>query len=820
SNVTLTRKAPGGERPFIKMKTARIHVRPIPILWGRFAINQIVLDEPELYLVRGPDGKMNLPSPPELSDEDKDKREKAGSPDIGGRIFLTRTKLTRGRATLIDQSKGSKPVTTKIENFDLEMKDLAFGREPEFKLRAVTGNGSGGSQIDLEGRLGKLERGMAPGAIALDVKLKSRNFDFARFQPYLPESWQRRVRGGVLDSDLAISGSFDAGLDVEGDIRVEQADFGDSYKLTGTIAGEIDLRGEDGVTRGKADLTLAPGRFTKGDLDIDGETRIQSDFRGGGGKFRAEIDIDATKARYRQGDVFTKKQGATLTLAGVLEKVADGLEVSDARGRVGDLPFRASAEIGRPAGPGRSTPYALHFSPGALDLASVAELIEDTAPFALGGQAIISRLDMLRRPEEAREYQVTIDARLSNVSARFPLDDGRAHIVRDLTGDIAITPGLLTVPGASATVNGAPVEFEGRVEEFMAMLSSDPARRRANVHVEAWKDSIDLDQLLEPAGAGPGPREAEEGPGRSAWAQAPEGTGAPRERFVERFFVKEGSIRADRAIYAEQPLTDLRAGFTYYEPVLTLLKTEFKQAEGDWSVSGTLSLNGTTTFDLAVGVADARVESLAKAFSKSDKPSRIFGILNGKVELHGQGSDLEAWQKTLRGSGDLVVRDGRLPGFNIYEVVIQAVLGVFARIVPIGKLSSFSEENTFEVFEQTFRIDRGRIWSEDIRLETVDYDLKGKGSAGLDQSLDYNTVVELTTAGTQKMVSVASLPLLKTSTGKISPVPVRITGTAEEPTIVPDASVISVGTLGALVKGVTGGGAAIVKGGLKGILGG
>lgn len=836
TDVSLTSKEPGTVRPFITMKAARIYLRPIPLLWGRFAISQIGFEEPNLFLARGPDGELNLPKFLQADEDEEGKSKKNGSPNISGRLFLTRTKLTNGKATFVDSSKGGEPVTTQIDRFDLEMKDLAYGREPEFRLRVVTANGS---RIDIGGHLGGLEPGVGFEDLDLDVKIESRDFDVAPFRPYFPESWKRRVRGGVLNSDLSISGSLAKGLNVEGDIRFDQADFGDSYRLTGTIAGEIDIRGEGGITRGNVDLRLAPGRFTKGSLEIDGETRIRLKFRSGDKQFTAEIDIDATKALYRQGDVFAKRPGTKLTLKGVLSNAKEGLQVTDAAGVLGDLRFTGSAIIREPAGPGQSTPYDLHFAPEKLDLATVSDYIEDTAPFALEGEAVFSRLDFLRRPEEAREYQVTIDASLSRISARFPMDDGRAHTLRDLEGDVAITPGLLRMPDASATVNGAPIEFRGEIEEFMAMISSDPDRRHALVDLEVWNDSIDLDRLLTPAVSAPGGRRADDTGGAFAIAQteeeasegAPPGSvkpvppagsesRVPRSRFVQRFFLKKGEIRTARAVYAKQPITELLAEFTYHEPVLALRRTEFKAAEGEWRVDGTLSLNDTTTFDLAVEVADARVELLADAFSKSDKPSRVFGIINGQGEFHGQGSDLAAWERTLRGSGEIVVRDGRLPGFNIFEVVIKALLGVFAKIVPVGRLGSLSEENAFEIFRQRFTIDRGRVWSEDIHLMTIDYELRGRGSVGLDQTLDYDTKVQLTTHGTQKMIAVASLPILDTSKTKVAPIPVRITGTLENPSIVPNASVISLGALRGLFRGLKGGVDALLKERLKGILGG
>jgi hypothetical protein len=413
---------------------------------------------------------------------------------------------------------------------------------------------------------------------------------------------------------------------------------------------------------------------------------------------------------------------------------------------------------------------------------------------------------------------------LSGVSANTPPQQGRAHTVEDLEAGVRITPGLLQVEDARGRVNGVPVAFQGEIDEFMTLFSGDPGRRRADMRVEISETSVDLDRLLSPARGRPAPGEAQaaetpseaEAAESSGEAQAAESSGeteaaessgearGAKRVFLERFLVSRGGLRAEKAVYAKQPLADLTASFTYHHPVLRLEETRFRSSEGDWQVGGTVALDGGPIFDLDVEAAHVRVETLVQAFSKSGKPSRIFGILDGEAEFHGRGKGAAAWEKTLHGSGQVRLRDGRLPSFNIFESVIRAVLGLFSRILPINKIGTLSEPSTFQRFDQSFEIAGGRIRTKNLVLITDDYHLSGQGSCGIDATLDYKTLVALTPQGTQKMLAVASIPVLSRSFDSLRPIPVRVTGTVEKPKILPNASVIPMGVL----RGLLGGGGA------------
>ncbi len=812
TGLTVSSKPPDPQRPLLAMKEAKVYVRIFPLLVGRIAIRRIEFVEPVMTLIRERPEQAGLR---ELLGEPE--AEEGGGVSDGRWIFVTRTKIVGGTLILVDRATGGAPVSLRLEKVNLEARDMAYGRRPRFWIEATMARPSPGGRLELAGSTGRLAPALALADLPLDVVLRTRGLDLGPLRPLLPEGWRKKIRAGVLTADLRLSGRASRDLEVKGDIRFEDADLGErSPRLRGALRADLDWRQEEGITKGKAKLRLAPGAFSQGSLTLEGDAEADATFRAEPDGFVSDLRIDATKATYIQGGVLEKQPGTRLVLEGALRQAGGQFRVSDAKGWLGDLPFTGHARIGRPPAPGRSRPLDLHFAPEAVDLATLHSFVAGTAPFQLGGTAKVTRLDILRRPAEDREWQVTLDMDLSGVSANTPLQEGRAHTVEDLQAGVRITPGLLQVDDARARVNGVPIAFRGEIEEFMSLFSGDPDRRRADMRLEVSETSIDLDRLLSPARGRPAPAEAQaagspgearaaESPGEARVAESLGDAQAAKRAFVQRFSVSRGELRAEKAVYAKQPLTDLTAPFTYHHPVLRLEGTRFGASEGDWQVDGTVALNGGRTFDLDVQVAHARVETLVQSFSKSGNPSRIFGILDGEAELHGRGRGAAAWEKTLHGSGQVRIRDGRLPSFNIFESVIRAILGVFSRILPIKNIGSFTEPSTFQRFDQSFEIGGGRVRTKNLVLITDDYHLSGRGSFGLDATLDYQTLVALTPQGTQKMLAVASIPVLSRSFDNLRPIPVRVTGTVEKPTILPDASVIPMGVLRGLLGGATAG---------------
>jgi len=841
-DVKVSRRPPQAGRYLLTAKALHIQVRLLPLLFRRIVVRGIVIDEPDLAVVRDAHGRMALA---DLGGEPEP--QPAGGKTIQKRVtslFVARTKIRNGRLLLVDRgAQGVRPVTTRVTSLDLDLGRLAPDVRQEFDLRATLGPAEQGRRIALRGWIGPFARGQRIFDLPMDLRLRAEAFDPRPFRSFLPEKVRRRVPAGAFTVDLRIEGKPGGVLEARGDLRVARLDWpGDSWRLSGEVKGSMDGVRRGGRIEGTADLKLDPGAFTKGSFALRGRSTIKTRARRG----RAVIQIDATDSEYRHGDVFVKRPGTRLLVKGTLYGAREGLVVEDASGVIHDLPFTGAADIGRPVRAGRSTPFSLHFQPGTLDLSDVRRLVAATIPFALRGEAEITRLDIVRRPEERREWQVTTDFRLSEAAALIPLPHGAAHTIEDLDADVRIIPGLLVAERARGTINHVPLAFHARAREFMTILTGSPRRPRAQITYEARQGRVDFDRLLAPGRAAPGllvpgaslgPREAraQEAPDPAhGAASASQISSAPSSRGTDglpldplrRFVVTRGEITARQAVYARQQVTNVRTVHAYDDPVVTLQQTRLDAWGGAWDVTGTTVLDGGPSFSLRVKADRARVEQITDALSTTKRPPTIFGILSGEGTLEGRGKTVAAWEKALRGQGHVVILDGRLPAFNVFETVIRAMLGIFRKILPVKQDVTFTEPTTFDRFETPWRVKDGRVITEGLSLVTDDYHLTGQGSFGLDRTLDYDTRVALTPQGIQKMIVVASLPIVGRSFENLAPIPMRVRGTFEKPQLYPEVSGFTPDLLRGILTGVGSapgkvieGGADMIKEGIGRILG-
>jgi uncharacterized protein involved in outer membrane biogenesis len=839
--VSIAKKPPELGQPFLTVESLRVHARLLPLLARRIAIRHVVIERPTATVTRDEDGRLSLTDllgGPRRAADERTAKKRAPSP-IALSFLEAKMRITGGELSFVDRAAPRRVRTTRVSDINLRAEPRGGGRGPEFDLEATIGRSTGGRNFAVKGELRRMREGWRMTELPLQLDVRTTALDVRPVLPYLPGSWQKQIESGFVTAELSIAGRANRELSLQGKIRVEQADVrGSSYSLVGTVEGEIDGAGGRGGVRGKADLRLAPATFTKGSFIVAGHTGVQATIRAGRGHFRSHIRIDATKANYRHGNVFEKRPGAKLVVEGDLLRAKGGFLVRRALGELGDMAFAGTAEIERPAARGGSTPFALHFQPLEIDLASVPAYVAATVPFALHGRAHVTRVDVFRRPEAPREWQVTSDFRLTDARAAIRLGSGQTHRVEVLAAQVHIEPGLLTAEEGRGVANGVPLTFEGEAKEFMTMLVGDPNRERAEVRFAMRGTNINLDRLLSPTDgalaskseAVPNPTALQPGGGdRSGEAtkqretrSADVGALAGGRPFLQRFVVDQGEIRASEAIYARRKLTDFRAVLSYDDPMLQLDEARFEAHGGRWHMDGTVTFSDGPSFALGVATEDVVVEDLIASVATSWEPNALRGILDGEVKLLARGNDLADWEKTLEGSGHLTVRKGQMPSFNLMETVTRAVLGALPSIVPGKRDVSFGGHNAFERFEEGFQMHGGRIHTDNLSLLTDDYVLTGQGSLGLDGTVDYATRVALTAKGTQKVIAVAALPIPGSTRIKFPSVPVNVTGRIGAPRIRADVSGISssaemlkgmgAATTGAVGRGVKGGAGMIEKG--------
>jgi len=758
----------------LRSEVVHARVRLLPLLRGRFVVDQIVLRRPTALVVREADGRLSFadvlgqagPSSP---------LEAGGLTPIVMSVVIRRAKVVDGELTLVDHTASPEPVTVHLSDLHADIDGLRPGQVPRLRAGATLGSG----QLSLEGRLG------TPGAggVPLTASLAIRTVDISPLLPLAPASWRRHVRHGLLGSDLSIERRPGGATLVRGTVRLERARLGgDGYDLAGTIAGRIDGIARGGNVRAEASLRLAPTSFAAGDLAVEGDTAIRAGVHAHGARSLSHLEIDATRALCRHGTVFRKGAGTPLVLRGDLVRNGERLLIRDLSGEVDGIPLAGTVQVD-PARPRQPSPVAIHVGPAVIPLPTLAKLLPTTAPLALRGTATLSDADIRRRPDASRPWQVTMRFGLAGAAVAVPLADGGTYAIEEVSGDVQVEPGLLTVRRGRATLpTGGPIAFAGEAKEFMGMLSGDPARPRAEVQLDIETKDLDLGRLLAPPAGGGSPHE----PSRAHAERA----------FLQRLVVTGAEVRATRVLWGTTTLKNARGTLAYDPPTLRLADTTFTTYGGQVRLDGTLSLADDATFALETSIRGAHLRD----FVATEPEAATF---DATFRISGRRDDLGAWDRTLTGEGKAAAQNGILPSFNLLQAIARALSRVVP-FLPADRVASLGAHNRFSRAEKTFRVRDGRVRSDDLSVVTDDYLLRAAGSVGLDGTLDYAAKATLTTTGIQKLFAAAAVPIPGASALKTYPFPVHIAGTLASPSVVVDAATLSTGPLRALLGGAGG----------------
>lgn len=154
------------------------------------------------------------------------------------------------------------------------------------------------------------------------------------------------------------------------------------------------------------------------------------------------------------------------------------------------------------------------------------------------------------------------------------------------------------------------------------------------------------------------------------------------------------------------------------------------------------------------------------------------GKLSGTGEFNLQlfGSLDSDWQKSLSGTGQFAIRDGRLPGINLSGVLESA-----------AKLAGMGGETPFSVIQGDLTIGQRRISSRQIHVDSPHGTVDLHGSCSLDGALDYDGQVVLSPGvaapggqGPAQAVGAILGGILRRDVQRVT-VPISIRGTLQDP---------------------------------------
>ncbi len=151
----------------------------------------------------------------------------------------------------------------------------------------------------------------------------------------------------------------------------------------------------------------------------------------------------------------------------------------------------------------------------------------------------------------------------------------------------------------------------------------------------------------------------------------------------------------------------------------------------------------------------------------------VGGTAATTLTLGGRGVAMADLQKTLEGTGTIVIKDGKLEGFKLMQEV--------ASLLKVAGLSAGEGNATvFSIVSSDFSVAQGMITIQRLLMDSHDFQAAGKGTVGLDQTLHLRLNMNLSQSISQRIAAASPIAKVALSGGRLS-LPLIITGTVQAP---------------------------------------
>ncbi|MBI4774882.1 MAG: hypothetical protein HY788_12015 [Deltaproteobacteria bacterium] len=420
---------------------------------------------------------------------------------------------------------------------------------------------------------------------------------------------------------------------------------------------------------------------------------------------RIDAKIALADAGILVGRTIRKPRGvpAEIRLAG--KKIDEVLQLDNLEILFGPVHLRAEGKAEQPSG---NTDLLAELAP--LDLARLAELSPELAERGPHGKFSFKLSGKRNRneaqPHESRRFpEISGEVNFEKVSLAPMPETPQVRPV--LTGSIVADPEQIRLQGMSLEVDRHTISLEGELNAYRDWPASN-----ARLRVDA--ELLDLNMLLSLVPTGEGQPKKE--PSGSGGAEAPtspeepEPSGRKGHGDVWKNLRASLDVRSERLMYKTFSVEDFLLKALLHDSRLRIENLSFNPPEGAFSAQGGLDMTDPEpAVQLTAAGRHIKVAPADFVWLKDEAPlfalplTGLEGTLDFASDLTSRGSDFEAIQTNLTGSGTLGARDGIDVTFGFLQD-LSAYGDILKRLMP-KKYTAFH----FSSLDGTYRIENGAI---------------------------------------------------------------------------------------------------------------
>lgn len=776
--------------PFIQTKELRMVVRWLPLLWGKIAVKEFTLAEPEIQIIRNESGSLNVSTLGAHEERPKAPRENGAkkSPfkrDPGrwprASFYFSALRINQGTIHYVDRAT-QEPFELNVRNLNMDLKQPSVTGAAQLKLAAGLLD-TQQQNIRLEGRIGPFGAGREWTRYPLELNVDidslflpklNRGIPLLRdkIPSYLGMTGPLMLRAKLLGtferpriSVLNLTGPFFGAtgnnLVAEGELDFSKGDSWADGEIKGKIS--VDPVGLDHLE----EIPLFKQAFPAS-LFSEGPLSVASEFQGSLTDLKAHAVIKAGESEIRYGKWFKKPKGIAAHIEVRFARQKHRLVFEESTFALHNLRLKFSGSLEDP--PERRV--LLRLRSDAVNLSGWDRLLPPLSSYNTRGTLTLdlSIKKTLGLPDTGLDLRGGLS--LLEFQAR---EKNSGYGIDKVTSKASFQGKEIHVENSSLRLGSSELAFGATLRDF-----SQPI-----IRYSLRSPKLNLADLT----------------GRTAYRR--DEMKALLSKGEVRIRSGEATLRAD-LVSAEGSLQDIAyrnlKGEIAWSPRRMNFKNLSLQAlKGTFRGNGSLEMGTEDSWKLAL---DSHIEAMDLRALLSQKFPRfkdhIEGRLNFKARIEGEGNNGVTSPESFHGQGETVVRAGSLKDFNLVVRLLSKITGLpglsdllSSRTSPRSRSLFQRRDTPFDALLATFTVEHGRIHTRDFTLANPDYSMNGAGWIGFDKVMQWNATLVMSPQLTQELMREhKNIRYLVDRQGRLS-VPFRLEGTLPYVQPKPDLKVLA-----------------------------
>ncbi len=315
--------------------------------------------------------------------------------------------------------------------------------------------------------------------------------------------------------------------------------------------------------------------------------------------------------------------------------------------------------------------------------------------------------------------------------------------IRNLDADMVLKDGNVEISKMSLSMGKSSMNLQGRLYGVVPYLLSqrkEPPLLSFNFN----SPFMDFDEILP------------ESKGTEVGAPAQKSGAAASDSILLPGINASGQVSIQRGKFRGVEFTDFSSKVEVANGVLKLgnIVSNIYTGTVGGAVETDLRQPDHVKFDMNLTANQIEANDFLSRFTAVD--DRLFGKLNLSATFAGEGNSIQDIRKSLLANGTASFSDGKLVNLPLLDS-LSSFLGI-----------RMAKEEQIRTLWNTFRIENGRVYFDDLTASSKDGDIQLVGWLGLDGSLDYKLTLVLSPELSTKFSALGDLSnYLKNDEGRV-----------------------------------------------------